>query len=93
MLRKIAWIFIALAGIVLCADIYAGMADEIRLRATGEWWFMTHPDSLQVLQPAIERHVSVDLWVHVVQPLLEWPLAVELFCIAVVLFLLGRRRA
>ncbi len=91
-MRWIGWIFLGLAVVVLGVDLYAGLEGGFRLRALGEWWFNLHPGSLQVLQPAIERHVSVDLWVHVVQPLLEWPLAVELFCTAVVFLLLGRLR-
>ena len=86
------WIggFFVLAGLaVLASDIIAGMGGEFRLTALGEWWFWLHQDSLQVLQPAVERHVSRDLWDWVVQPLLEWSLAIELIVLG--LFFLGLR--
>lgn len=78
MFKLVGYLFLALAAVVLASDVYNGLEDEFRLTALGEWWFWAHKDSLQVLQPAIERHVSVWLFESVIQPLLEWPLAVEL---------------
>ena len=95
MLRILGYVFLLAALAAIAVDIWLGMSGggEVRLRPVGEWWFWLDRDSIQVLQPAIERHVSVDLWVYVVQPLLEWPLAVELGVLGAVLWLLGRARA
>jgi hypothetical protein len=39
----------------------------------GELWYAIHPDSLQLLQPAVQRHLHPALWDWVVQPaLLSW---------------------
>ena len=80
MLRFLGWMVLlpglgalALAIWTLLGAMLGGTDPWI---ATGLWWFQTHPDSLQLLQPAIERHVSVWLFEDVVQPLLESPLVV-----------------
>ncbi len=93
MLRWLGRIFLLLALVVLVADLYAYFqSGSFRLSALGEWWFWIHKDSLQVLQPAVERHISVTLYESVIQPLLEWPLAVELGVLGAIFWLLGRRR-
>src|SRR5260370_26647805 len=38
----------------------------------GELWYAIPPASLQLLQPAIQRHVHPALWDWVVQPMLLW---------------------
>lgn len=80
---------LALAGVgVLISDALG--EGGFRLTALGEWWFWIHSGSLQVLQPAIERHVSVALWDLMVQPLLESPMAVVLLVLAAALFGISR---
>lgn len=92
MLRWIGYLFLLLAAVVLGSDIYAWLqSGGFRLSALGEWWFWADKDSLQILQPAIERHVSVWLFESVIQPLLEWPLAIEFGVLGAVFWLLGRR--
>ena len=95
MLKWIGGMFVLAGLVVLASDILAGLEGGFRLTALGEWWFWLHQDSLQVLQPAVERHVSRDLWDWVVQPLLEWSLAIELIVLGLfmlVLRWLWRRR-
>lgn len=96
------WIaaILILAGLgVLASDYFGAEAGAFRLTSTGEWWFALHPDSLQVLQPAVERHLSVWLYAEVIQPVLIWPLSVELIVLGVcllalwLLFRRGPRRA
>src|SRR5260370_41232114 len=42
----------------------------------GELWYAIHPASLQLLQPAIQRHIHPALWDWIVQSLLlGWALA------------------
>lgn len=74
-------------GVLVIADAFQGQGDL--WTATGLWWFQLHPGSLQVLQPAIERHVSVGLYEFVVQPLLEAPLLMVSAGFAIVLQTLG----
>ena len=93
-LRFFGLVFLLLGFAVLASDIaHAGDAG-LRLTALGEWWFWLAPNSLQLLQPAIERHVSPALWEHAIQPLLEWPLTAVLFALAGLCFVLAaiRRR-
>ncbi|MCL5777580.1 hypothetical protein M1105_11360 [Limibaculum sp. FT325] len=80
------------AALVLGADVTAALRDGagFRLSALGEWWFALHPDSLQLLQPAVERHLSPALWDPGIQTLLEWPLAVEALVLGALLLLFGR---
>ena len=88
---------LGLAGLaVLISDVLAWVSDgRLRLSALGEWWFWLHRDSLQVLQPAIERHVEswlpFTIWDPGVQTLLEWPLAAELGALSMIFYLFSRR--
>jgi hypothetical protein len=82
------WIGLALlaAGAALAALDLIGTAETgARLRALGEWWFRLDRDSLQLLQPAIERHVAVWVWDPVVLTLLEQPAAALLGAMGAVL--------
>jgi hypothetical protein len=59
----------------------------------GELWYAVHPASLQLLQPAIQRHIHPALWDWVVQPiLLCWAWAV-LLALGIVLLAIFRRRS
>ena len=89
MFKWIGGILVLLGLGVLASDVLRASEGGFRLTALGEWWFWAHPDSLQVLQPAVERHVSRDLWDWVVQPLLEWSFAIELIVLG--LLVLGLR--
>jgi hypothetical protein len=88
---------LGLAGlVVLISDVMSWVSDgRLRLSALGEWWFWLHRDSLQVLQPAIERHVEswlpFTIWDPGVQTLLEWPLAAELGALSMIFYLFSRR--
>ncbi|MEM6680022.1 MAG: hypothetical protein AAF675_19335 [Pseudomonadota bacterium] len=57
--------------------------------ALGQWWFEIHPNSLQLLQPAIERHVSPALWDPHVLGLLEGPLIYTSGILAVCFWILS----
>jgi len=94
MLRIFGTLFAILAIIVLGADLWPVLSEgaPFRLSALGDWWLWLDKDSLQVLQPAVERHLSPALWDPGMQTLLEWPLAAELGVLAVLFLLLGGRR-
>jgi hypothetical protein len=67
---------LALAGLAaLAADAVETAGSGFRLRTLGEWWFRLDRDSLQLAQPAIERHVAVWLWDPVALTLLLAPAA------------------
>lgn len=98
MLIWIARIFGLAAVAVLVSDILGWIsAGSFRLTALGEWWFWAHKDSLQVLQPAVERHLEqflpFTIWDPGIQTLLEWSLAAELAVIALVFWLLALMRS
>jgi hypothetical protein len=82
MLRLGGMVFLLLGVVVLVSDALGAAGEPFRLSALGEWWFWLHPDSLQLLQPAVERHLSPSLWDPGIQTLLEWPLAAELFALS-----------
>ncbi len=96
MLRLLALMFLILAVAVAVTDLAAslGADDAPRLAALGEWWAWLHRDSLLLLQPAVERHISPVLWDPGIQTVLEWPLALELAVLGGVFGLLAlwRRR-
>lgn len=87
------------AGLVVLASDVLGWLSQGRFRLTslGEWWFWADKDSLQVLQPAIERHVEAwlpfTIWDPGVQTLLEWPLSLECLALAGGFFVLRLMRA
>ena len=41
--------------------------------AAGQLWFDIHKDSLQLVQPAIERYILPALWDPVILTVLQWP--------------------
>lgn len=82
-------------GIVALAAALAAGWDAAAtggLRALGEWWFALHPTSLQLAQPAVERHVAPWLWDPVALTLLRAPAALLLAGLAAALWLGGSAR-
>ena len=51
-----------------------------------------HSTSLQLLQPAIERHVAVWLWNPVILTVLTAPAALVFAILGAILMLLGRKK-
>lgn len=94
MFRWLALLFLLVALAALGGDLYLALTGDgvVRLHALGEWWAWIHRDSLLLLQPAIERHISPALWDPGVQTLLEWPAAAEFGALAAVCWLLRRRK-
>jgi hypothetical protein len=97
MFRALAVLFLLLGLITLAVDLYSSLSTDgiIRLAALGEWWAWIHRDSLLVLQPAVERHISPALWDPGIQTVLEWPAAADFAGLGAIFWLLhrwGRRR-
>ncbi len=98
MFRVLAILFFLLALAALAIDLYSSLSADgvIHLAALGEWWAWIHRDSLLVLQPAIERHLSPVLWDPGIQTVLEWPAVADLAGLGAIFwllqFLIHRRR-
>jgi hypothetical protein len=93
MFRRIAAAFLGLALVVAAVDLWPAITGggALRLAALGEWWAWIDRDSLLLLQPAVERHLSPAIWDPGIQTLLEWPLALELAALAGLFWLLRAR--
>jgi hypothetical protein len=81
--------------LVLCA-VYRSWIDwqgtisvgnAFRFSSIGEVWFQNYPESLQLIQPAIERHIAEWLWDPVLLTILQWPAALVLVALATVLWI------
>ena len=98
MFRWLGRTFNSIGFAILGADFAGfgpGSSGDGPLASLGSWWFWLHKDSLQMLQPAVERHISPDLWDPGIQTLLEWPASVQFIVLGVVFSGLSRllRRA
>jgi len=96
-MRTIATVLFLMALIALAIDLLplAGGAPwaDIRFSVVGEVWFRVHPDSAQLLEPAISRHVSPLLWDYAVLPLMTAPVALVLGVLAALAWMVsGSRR-
>ena len=60
--------------------------------SVGRLWFEIDSDSLQLLQPAIERHVDPALWSNLILPFLETPSFIVFALIGVILAYGFRKR-
>lgn len=89
-MRIVGLIFVLLAAAAVVGDLFAMESGDFRFRDVGEVWFLLHKESLQLAQPAIERHVSQALWDPYIVTVLTWPLAPALAICGVAFLLLGR---
>jgi hypothetical protein len=84
MIRRIAWILVALFGglallfFVLDALAYS-MNGEWKTALLGQRWYEFHANSLLLIQPAIERHVwkGAEIWSAI-----QWTLAKPAWLVA-----------
>ena len=92
--RAFAWILLVLAVIAGGHDAWGYLRTGAYAPAElGAVWYAIHPNSLQLIQPAIERHIAPWLWQDVLFPLLLWPAwAVLAGAALIVALLFGRRR-
>ena len=85
-------LLVGLAALAIDASLSLGSDPGFALRSLGAWWAEIDRDSLLLLQPAVERHLSPALWDPGIQTLLEWPAAPQFIGLGLVLMLLFRRR-
>ncbi|MEL6337753.1 MAG: hypothetical protein AAFS07_03245 [Pseudomonadota bacterium] len=91
MLRKIGIVFGLLAIVLLGHDVLRSVqAGAWTPFAFGELWYRVHPGSLQLLQPAVERHLHPALWDPWIQGVLVGPAFAVPLVIALVLLMLAR---
>ena len=101
--RLIGWVLLLAGLLVLGRDLLVlgtgydlfSRLDIARHNAPivlGELWYAIHPASLQLLQPAIQRHLHPALWDWVVQPVLLWWAWAIFLALGIVLLMLFPRR-
>jgi len=72
--RVIGWGLLILAAIVVAIDLFGWYLNgRFQLIATGELWFRISPSTIELAQPAIQRHVAAWLWDPVLVTVLLWP--------------------
>ncbi len=91
--RLLGWLVILCGLIVLGRDLFAWYGDgRFAPIAIGQLWFDLDPTSLELLQPAIQRHIYPPLWDWIVQPVLLWYAFPTLLVLGALLLLLCRGR-
>lgn len=102
-MRALSWLGRAIGWLLILAALAAAGRDVFAWLDTGTWnsvpfgqvWFDLHKDSLLLIQPALERHVSRFLWDPVMTTILEAPAWLVFAVPGVLLLTLGslRRRS
>jgi hypothetical protein len=91
--RLLGFVLLAAGFIFLVYDGTKSIAgNAIFLTKLGQTWSDIHQTSLLLLQPAIERHVSVWLWDPVLLTVLQQPTWLVLGILGGLLILIGRRK-
>jgi len=76
--RVIGWILLVAALLVLGRDLVTWLdTGSFAPSAAGTLWFELSPSTLELAQPAIQRHVAAWLWDPIVT-VLTWPAALIL---------------
>lgn len=91
--RSVVWTARALAVLLaggglylLGADISRSLSDRaLDFKALGAVWYEIGRGTLNAFQAGVQRHVSADLWDHVISPVLLWPAWVLPLALAVLL--------
>ncbi|GEM_PF-1071456 len=95
MARILSFLFLLAAGASAYFDWRATqgyLSDEFGFAPIGQIWAQIHFGSLQVVQPAIERYLSPDIWEYGVLPVLLWPAAPVFFTLSVLFWVIRRRK-
>lgn len=93
-LFRFAGLWILAGGFI--ALVYDGTksiaGNALFISQVGDTWSALHPNSLLLVQPAIERHVADWLWDPVMLRILNAPTFLVLGIIGSVLILIGRKK-
>ena len=91
--RFVGFVILAVGFIALIYDGTKSIAGGAMVfTPLGQHWNNFHSTSLQLLQPAIERHVAVWLWDPVVLSILTTPAWLVLGILGAILMLIGRKQ-
>jgi hypothetical protein len=91
--RFVGLILLAAAFITLVIDGTKSIAaSDVTLTPLGQYWNDIHSTSLQLLQPALERHVAEWLWDPVMLNIITAPAWLVLGILAALLMLIGRKK-
>jgi ABC-type phosphate transport system permease subunit len=75
--RFLGWLFLALALVMLVRDFLTwAQSGHLAFITMGELWNRVSPSTLQLAQPAIQRHIAAWLWEPVIVSILLQPAAV-----------------
>jgi hypothetical protein len=92
-LRTLGLWILALGFVFLVYDGTKSIAgDQVYFTKLGEVWNWVNSTSLQLLQPAIERHVAEWLWNPVILSVLTAPAFLVFAVLGAILMLLGRKK-
>jgi hypothetical protein len=94
------FVFLLIGRWILAAGFVALVRDGTKsiagnavfITKLGEDWNNIHSTSLQLLQPAIERHVAIWLWDPVVLTILTAPTWLVLGILGSIFMLIGRKK-
>ncbi|HTS91177.1 MAG TPA: hypothetical protein VMG55_04180 [Stellaceae bacterium] len=91
--RILGWLVLILAIAAEGADLF-GFWDTgaYRAHALGEIWNWIDTTSLQLAEAGVSRHISPWLWNSVIIEVLQWPAALTLAALGLVLLWVFRRR-
>jgi hypothetical protein len=93
MVRTFGLILIFIAIVVGVLDLIGSYdGGDFTLTDVGSLWYSTHPGSLQLLQPAVARHISPFLWDPIMITILLWPVIPALGLPGLIIILLTRRK-
>jgi hypothetical protein len=91
--RFVGFIILAIGFIALIYDGTKSIGGSaLVFTPLGQHWNNFHSTSLQLLQPAIERHLAVWLWDPVVLSILTAPAWLVLGVIGAIFMLIGRKQ-
>lgn len=91
--RFLGWLLLALALVMLVRDVLTwAESGQLAFITAGELWNRVSPSTLQLAQPAIQRHITPWLWDAIVIPVLLQPAAVVFGLPGLVLAWLFRAR-
>ncbi|MEM9098398.1 MAG: hypothetical protein AAGC79_07715 [Pseudomonadota bacterium] len=89
---RILGIVLTFVGVgILGVEILWPAESGFELRALGWWWAEVHRESLLLLQPAVERYLTPDIWDPGVQTILEWSAAPQFILLGGLMWWLGAR--
>lgn len=93
LLRILGYGLLAVAIIAGISDASSSIAQsEVHLAPLGQVWFDLSPETLNLAQAGVQRHLHPALWDPVLQSMLTWPVWAVFAPFGLLLLWLGARR-